>query len=323
MAIASPANHIEDYAKSLDNRDVSGMSISDFNNIKFYAQHAAASYCNFKADAGSAVTCDKNACPLVEKNNVTMVGAYAGDAAGLGAYVSFDLVRKEIVLAIRGSDSLRNFVTDMFFFWHDCHFTHDCKVHAGFSKSWREIRDQAVGAINSARSQYPEFRVIATGHSLGGAGAVLAAADLRQDGIPVDIYTYGCPRVGNDKFTDWLTGQPGAHFRVTHDSDPISRLPPIIFGYRHLSPEYWITKGGAGQDEPEVEVQVCDGIKNTDCNGGTWHLDVAAHMHYLGDTAACLGFPLKWKRNSPLNSELEQRLYAWSLKDREFVQNGE
>ncbi|KAG5983253.1 hypothetical protein E4U55_000477 [Claviceps digitariae] len=324
LATATPLS-IEDYTKLLDRRDgtLNGMSWSDLDNIKFYAQHCAAAYCNYKAVPGTNVTCDKNACPRVEANKVIIVGSMAGDTTGLGAYVSLDTTRQEIVLSIRGSDSLRNFVTDIIFWWHDCHFTDHCKVHAGFSKGWREIRDEAVEAINSARGRYPNFRVIVTGHSLGGAGAVLAAADLVQDGIPFDIYTYGCPRVGNDHFSDWLTGQPGAKFRVTHDSDPIPRLPPIEFGYRHISPEYWITNGADGPDEPEVDVQVCDGIKNTHCNGGTWHLDFAAHLRYFGETSACLGNPLKWKRSDGLSAEVKQRLMDWSQKDREFAQSSE
>ncbi|KAG6004392.1 hypothetical protein E4U21_001112 [Claviceps maximensis] len=326
LATATPVDSIEDYMKSLESRDaitVNGISLDELNNIKFFAQHAAASYCNYKAEPGSPVTCDKSACPVVENNKVTIVNAYDGSTTGLSAYVSLDLVRKEIVLALRGSDSLRNFVTDMFFFWHDCHFTDGCKVHAGFSKAWREIRDACVASIKAARDQHPDFRVIATGHSLGGAGAVLAVADLLQDGIPVDLYTYGCPRVGNDHFTDWITGQPGAHYRVTHSGDPVARMPPVTFGYRHMSPEYWFTSGGANQDDPDVEVKVCYGIRNLDCNGGTWGVNYRAHLHYFGETAACLGNPLKWKRSDSLNDELEQRLMDWSQQDIEFVKNSQ
>ncbi|KAG5944772.1 hypothetical protein E4U53_006825 [Claviceps sorghi] len=319
LAAATSMYRVEDYARLLDKRDV-GVNADVFNNINFYVQHAAAAYCNYKAEAGSPVKCDKDACPQVEKNKAYVVGSFVGSVAGLSGYVSLDLVRKEIVLSIRGSDSLRNFVTDAFFFWHDCHFTDNCKVHAGFSKSWREIRDEAVATLKTARGRHPDFRVVVVGHSLGGAGAVLAAADLRQDGIPWDIYTYGCPRVGNDYFSDWITSQPGAHFRVTHSGDPITRLPPLTFGYRHMSPEYWITNGGNVPNDPNAVIKICPGIKNTDCSGGTSGMNFHPHLHYLGETAACLGNPLKWKRSDSLNAELEQRLNDWSRNDRDFVQ---
>ncbi|KAG5925899.1 hypothetical protein E4U42_003829 [Claviceps africana] len=320
LATATSIDSIEDYARLLDKRDV-GVPADVFNNINFYVQHAAAAYCNYKASPGSPLKCDKNACPQVEQNKAYVVGSYVGSTTGLSCYVSLDLVRKEIVLSLRGSDSLRNFVTDMLFFWHDCHFTNNCKVHAGFSKGWREIRDEAVAAVKKARGSYPDFRLIAVGHSLGGAGAVLAAADLIQDGIPLDIYTYGCPRVGNDYFSNWITGQPGAHFRVTHSGDPITRLPPLTFGYRHMSPEYWITNGGKEANDPNIVIKTCPGIKNTDCSGGTSGMNFNPHLHYLGDTSACLGNPLKWKRSDPLNAEMEQRLNEWSRNDVDFAQN--
>ncbi|KAG6041141.1 hypothetical protein E4U41_005865 [Claviceps citrina] len=311
---------VEDYARSLHVR-ADAVSAQDFSNIKFYVQHAAAAYCNYNATAGTDVLCDKNACPLVEQNKVTIVGSVAGDVTGIGIYVGLDQVRQEIVLSARGSDSIRNFVTDIIFFWHVCHFGSNCKVHAGFSKAWREVRDEVVGIINSARGAYPNYRVVVTGHSLGAAVAVLAAADLRKDGITVDIYTYGSPRVGNDHFSDWMDAQPGGHWRVTHGKDPIPKLPPLAFGYRHMSPEYWLSDGGYEADYPIGMVKVCEGIASTSCNAGTSGINVGEHLHYLGDTSACFGNPLRWKRAGFFSPELEQRLRDWSRQDQEFVKN--
>lgn len=43
-----------------------------------------------------------------------------------------------------------------------------------------------------------------TGHSLGGALAILAAADIKSVGHKVDeVYTFGQPRVGNVAFSKW------------------------------------------------------------------------------------------------------------------------
>ncbi|KAG6270770.1 hypothetical protein E4U48_003692 [Claviceps purpurea] len=320
LATAMSVVSIGDYVRSLDSRAATGIPAQDFDNIKFYSQHAAAAYCNFKATPGSVLKCDRGACPLVEKNAPTVLASFEGSATGEGAYVSLDETRKEIVLSMRGSDSIRNYLTDVFFFWHDCHFTSHCKVHAGFSKSWREIRDDITSAVQTARGRFPTYRFVTVGHSLGAASALLAVADFIQDGIPTDLYTYGSPRVGNDHFVDWIDSQPGVRFRVTHGKDPIAKLPPLLFGYRHTSPEYWLYKGGGVQDEPDVEVRVCDGIKNTDCNAGTGGLDLWAHMNYLGDTSTCMGDPIvKWKRDDAADSELGQRLMDWSQQDRDFV----
>lgn len=44
-----------------------------------------------------------------------------------------------------------------------------------------------------------------TGHSLGAAEATFAALDIKRTIGRVDIfYNYGTPRIGNDKFADYV-----------------------------------------------------------------------------------------------------------------------
>ena len=45
-------------------------------------------------------------------------------------------------------------------------------------------------------------KALVTGHSLGGAMANLAAVDLVNAGYPVDLITFGVPRVRNREFAD-------------------------------------------------------------------------------------------------------------------------
>lgn len=167
LAAATPVGSIEDYVTSLD--DGGGASEQDYTSIKYYVQHAAAAYCNFDAAPGRTIVCGKNACPLVQQNKPTVVASFAGRYTGIGAYVAVDAVRREIVLSVRGSSSIRNFITDIMFAWQGCDFASDCKVHTGFAKSWEEIQDAAARAVRTAREQNPGFRVVATGHSLCGA----------------------------------------------------------------------------------------------------------------------------------------------------------
>ncbi|GAB0134387.1 hypothetical protein EsDP_00002764 [Epichloe bromicola] len=319
LAAATPVGSIEDYVTSLD--DGGGASEQNYTSMKYYVQHAAAAYCNFDAAPGRTIVCGKNACPLVQQNEPTVMASFAGQHTGIGAYVAVDVIRREIVLSVRGSSNIRNFITDIIFAWQGCDLASDCKVHTGFAKSWEEIQDAAARAIRTAREQNPGFRVVATGHSLGGAVATLAAAHLRREGYAVDVYTYGSPRVGNDKFADWMTGQPGGQWRVTHHDDPVPRLPPIFVGYRHISPEYWLSGGRNTRDDdwPIGQLRVCKGIASTACNGGTFGLDILAHLHYLGETSACGGSSLVWKRDDASDDELEQRLDDWSRKDQDYV----
>lgn len=241
---------------------------------------------------------------------------------GIGAYVATDSIRKEIVLSVRGSNNIRNFITDVIFAWRDCDFTAQCKLHTGFAQAWDEIKDASTKAIKAARAKNPNYKLVITGHSLGGAVATIGAAYLRRDGLAVDVYTFGSPRVGNDKFANWFSAQAGGQWRVTHENDPVPRLPPMFTGYRHVTPEYWLSGGKATKTDYTIgQVRVCQGISSIGCNAGTLIVDIFAHLYYLGETSACSGFPLQLRGEEDLPEDLKQRLAAWSLKDQEFAKD--
>src|SRR5262249_3931996 len=62
-----------------------------------------------------------------------------------------------------------------------------------------------------------------TGHSMGGALAVLTACRLaKMRRPPVAIYTYGSPRVGDRLF---CTGYSLPTFRIVHRLDLLSEMP--------------------------------------------------------------------------------------------------
>lgn len=61
-----------------------------------------------------------------------------------------------------------------------------------------------------------------TGHSLGGALALMSAARTQSDAL----YTFGSPRVGNPAFTASVSGFP--HYRVVHHHDIVTLLPHAV-----------------------------------------------------------------------------------------------
>ena len=71
-----------------------------------------------------------------------------------------------------------------------------------------------------------------TGHSLGGALALMSAARMS----PEALYTFGSPRVGNPAFTASVSGFP--HHRVVHHHDIVTLLPHAVetfapYDFRH------------------------------------------------------------------------------------------
>ena len=87
------------------------------------------------------------------------------------------------------------------------------------------------------------------GHSLGGAMATLCAADLGNLGVPVELITWGAPRVGNADFVElYHRSAPGGRHATTArfvnglDVVPRSQQP----GFRHVCPPSMLHVRDAG-----------------------------------------------------------------------------
>lgn len=202
-------------------------------------------------------------------------------------------------MSFRGTDSIRNWITNLDFDTTNCDGLPmsddvDCEVHSGWDDAWHQIRNSVYVSVSKAQTLYANYTLVVTGHSLGGAVATIAAAHLRADGYVCDLYTYGSPRVGNQGFVDFLDAQEGSEYRITHYDDPVPRVPPTwswLGGYRHSSPEYWLNLDHWADVSPSAvnvtDFEICQGTENKDCNGGTDGLDIDAHGWYFRNISAC------------------------------------
>ena len=145
-----------------------------------------------------------------------------------------------------------------------------------------------MAALQQTTATYPNYKIVVTGHSLGGAIATVAAAEIRESGLNVDLYTYGAPRIGHAVVSDFISNQnKGGNYRVTHTNDPIPKLPGRRFGWRHISPEYYI-KTGNNVDVTAEDVEVYYGNASDEGNAGTgFSFDPAAHLWYFNGIANC------------------------------------
>jgi len=136
------------------------------------------------------------------------------------ASTSTQAIAVDGALAFRGTHELADWLTDA-----------DCRlvaapfgmVHAGF---WR--------AYQSIAPLLPAAEVI-TGHSLGGALALLCGLDRLHRGEDVRVVTFGQPRAlglctaqaMRHRFGDWVT-------RCVHNNDVVPRVPTRLMGYGHM-----------------------------------------------------------------------------------------
>lgn len=84
-----------------------------------------------------------------------------------------------------------------------------------------------IEAVKRLLAFKPDAKVIVTGHSLGGALAMIYAEMLRQDGIEVtQLITFGQPRVGNGKFAKAFSAFEIPYIRFVNETDIVPDVPP-------------------------------------------------------------------------------------------------
>lgn len=136
-------------------------------------------------------------------------------------------------------------------------------VHAGFMLLWystglhKEVLnilksimdpslydDQTQKESGKGSHQQPStWRIIATGHSLGGALAQLAAFDTakfaRDDpatySINLTCITYGCPRPGNYAFARRFLSYVPDGWDIMHSGDVVARSGKFVFLYKRAA----------------------------------------------------------------------------------------
>jgi len=110
------------------------------------------------------------------------------------------------------------------------------KIHKGFASAFAAVWPQLEAALSEHYDgQVP---IWITGHSLGGALATLATAQLRFNArLPVQgLYTFGQPRVGDREFIRFLRlAMPGRVVRFVNNKDIVPQVPApgILLKYWH------------------------------------------------------------------------------------------
>lgn len=139
-----------------------------------------------------------------------------------------------ILIIFRGTDSAVNWSNNFLFCKKTIPYGNSdskIRVHNGFLKGYKSIRHKLY-----TRIPYDTCRIKITGHSLGAALAVLCAVDLQYNFKNADIETFlfGCPRIGNKDFVRSYNKRVFKTLRVTNGNDIVTKLPPAVFGYRHV-----------------------------------------------------------------------------------------
>ncbi|KAF9461462.1 Alpha/Beta hydrolase protein [Collybia nuda] len=197
---------------------------------------ASAESCAKDRDASSAYS---NEC--LYPNGKRLIKMFSNTTSGTQGFIAADDKRKEIIVAFRGSESIRDAYTDIQTnlvqfqtgtyvgpptYIQSLTIIGGVLVHEGFLGAWNSVAFQIVEAIRP----FPrDYIIVTTGHSLGGAIASLAGISLKVEFarplenfvVPLRIYTYGQPRTGSIEYARWINNVVGTSvmFRSVNAND--------------------------------------------------------------------------------------------------------
>eukprot|EP00300_Choanocystis_sp_HF-7_P015995 c19258_g1_i1.p2 GENE.c19258_g1_i1~~c19258_g1_i1.p2 ORF type:complete len:312 (+),score=71.52 c19258_g1_i1:31-936(+) len=277
VAATRPGNW--DFSKLGTAEWVDGDGEDIYNSTTAYqlVDYAAAAYCpKYELESWSCKACKGDTTGFV------LTSYFLDEETSTNAYVGYHAGLQAIILSFEGSANTTNWITNIQFLRVDYDFPGappGVKVHRGFYNAYKKIGIDVEQDVGALVDQFPTYHVYVTGHSLGGALANFGAIDvsLNRPHVPVNLYTFGAPRIGNEAYAQWFDSQIENSIRMTNDSDIVPHLPPKTwpFSFFQTTTEVWLT--------PPNKVTVCSSTNGEDpkCSDGQIDLSSQDHHYYL------------------------------------------
>jgi triacylglycerol lipase len=162
------------------------------------------------------------------------------------------------------------------------------RFHRGFLEALAEIWEPLRAAVQAAIDER-ERPLWVTGHSLGGAIALLAAWRLQRNFISVhEVVTFGAPMIGNAAAAEALQREfPNRIFRYVDIEDPVPLLPTVSLvanAYAHCMNEVRLqgpNPKAFAQALGELSRTAVEGLLNASLVDELWgllHQRIQAHL---------------------------------------------
>nr|CAG8513948.1 8900_t:CDS:2 [Entrophospora candida] len=243
---------------------IKSISNEQIKTFTTFASYASAAYCRVE----DIVKWDCPTCKTVPETVVIkVINAPKTDTQ---VFIAKDSTSKQLIISYRGTvkSSFRNILTDGSLVLRPYPPAPNAKVHTGFFKAFLESIKDVTEEVTNFMETNPDFKVVVTGHSLGGAIATLTALDLVQNNKKLVseenlfIFTYGSPRIGNQEFANFVDNQLKLN-RIVNFEDAVPRLPPKFLDYKHSGSEFWISDPAKTPTDAIIE---CQGQEDNKCS---------------------------------------------------------
>ena len=189
---------------------------------------------------------------------------------------------QRILVVFRGTHSFSDAIHDLMtspaeylpYPADDTHPCSNCTVHSGFMASWNATKEQILPTLERLKVEYPAYKLVLAGHSLGGAVAGLAALEFRARDWDVEVTTFGEPRLGNEAMARYMdsvfpwnvSASKSTYHRVTRIHDPVPLLPFEDWGWQMHGGEIFISNDNVPLTAEDVER--CEGDEDDRCIQG-------------------------------------------------------
>ncbi|CDP14642.1 unnamed protein product [Coffea canephora] len=189
--------------------------------------------------------------------NSPSCGRWVGYVAVSSDHESAKLGRRDLLITFRGTvtnpEWIANLMSSLTEARLDPHNPRpEVKVESGFLSLYTADESQSKFGLPSCREQLlsevsrvlnkyqgEEMSITIAGHSMGSSLALLLAYDISElglnkevstnDHVPVTVFSFGGPRVGNSGFKERCEELGVKVLRIVNVNDPITKLPGVFF----------------------------------------------------------------------------------------------
>ncbi|ODV94332.1 hypothetical protein PACTADRAFT_4276 [Pachysolen tannophilus NRRL Y-2460] len=134
-----------------------------------------------------------------------------------------------------------------------------CITHQGFYTSFIQLYEKVIPVVKDLKKmkKFINYKVVVTGHSLGGALSTLAGIELQLLGYEPLVVAIAAPKIGSPIMAQWIDQifqteshidsiafangdlSEGGYYRIDHEGDYVPLLPPTAI-YAHGGARFYI-----------------------------------------------------------------------------------
>lgn len=174
-------------------------------------------------------------CRDVYSNTVETADTFV-ESKDTGAQATVTLDGTKAIVCVRGTNCLNDWVHNLKMcrvpFLSRKHTNPELEVHSGFFIGHNSVKAKIYAKLNDMIKSGKCDSILFAGHSAGVISAI-SAFDFQNDkNIPVEVVTFGAPKVGNAAFAADFNSKIKCT-RIVNDNDGIAHAP-LFSGYRHV-----------------------------------------------------------------------------------------